>query len=70
MKAIVMQHQFFDEHRAEVAQFAASVFGGGPEFVAMSYPDLWRSWDAHSEPKWLQAHVGRLRARYGVGIVT
>jgi hypothetical protein len=31
--------------------------------------ELWRSWDAHSEPKWLQAHVGRLRARYGVGIV-
>jgi hypothetical protein len=63
------QYRFFDEHRAEVAQFAASVFGGGPEFVAMSYPDLWRSWDAHSVPEWLQTHVGRLRARYGVGIV-
>jgi hypothetical protein len=62
------EHPFFDEHRAEVARFAASVFRGGSEFVAKSYPELWRSWDAHSEPKWLQAHFGRLRARYGVGI--
>jgi hypothetical protein len=63
------EHPFFDEHRAEVARFAASIIGGRPDFVAMSYPELWRSWDAHSEPKWLQAHVSRLKARYGVGVV-
>jgi hypothetical protein len=57
-------HPMFAEHRAEVSRFAASV-GGGPEFVAMSYPELWKSWDACPQP-WLRAHVGRLRARYGV----
>jgi hypothetical protein len=61
-------HPFFDEHRAEVAQFADSIVGGGPEFVAMSYPELWSSWDARPEPEWLRTHVGRLRARYGVAV--
>jgi hypothetical protein len=60
------EHPFFAEHRAEVTRFADSIAGGGPEFVAMSYPELWRSWDTQPEPKWLQTHVGRLRARYGV----
>lgn len=59
-------YPFFAEHRAEVNHFAASIVGGGPEFVAMSYPELWRSWDAYSEPEWLPLHVHRLRARYGV----
>jgi hypothetical protein len=59
-------HPFFEEHRKEVARFAKSIFGGGPELVSMSYPELWASWDAQPEPKWLQTHVGRLRARYGV----
>lgn len=59
-------YPFFAEHRAEVTRFAASIIGGGPEFVAMSYPELWKLWGSHSEPKWLPAHVGRLRARYGV----
>jgi hypothetical protein len=59
-------HPFFEEHRAEVIRFAASVDGGGPEFVSMSYPELWRSWDALHEPEWLRIHAGRLRARYGV----
>jgi hypothetical protein len=58
-------YPIFAEHRAEVTRFAASV-GGGPAFISMSYPELWRSWDACSEPDWLQAHVGRLRGRYGV----
>jgi hypothetical protein len=61
-------HPFFAEHRAEVTRFADSVAGGGPEFIAMSYPELWRSWDAHPDTKWLRTHVGRLRARYGVAV--
>jgi hypothetical protein len=59
-------YPIFSQHRAEVNRLAASVVGSKPEFVAMSYPELWTSWDAHTEPKWLRAHVGRLRARYGV----
>ncbi len=59
-------YPIFVEHRAEVSRFAASIVGGGPTFVAMSYPELWKLWDSHSGPGWLPAHVGRLRARYSV----
>ena len=50
----------------KVARFAASISGDEPNFVAMSYPELWKSWEAYSEPKWLPVHVDRLKARYGV----
>jgi len=56
----------FAEHRAEISQFAESVSGAGPDFVSMSYPELWASWAKHFEPDWLPAHLGRLRTRYGV----
>lgn len=59
-------YPIFAEHRAEVTRFAASIGGGGPEFVAMSYPELWSSWGACPQPEWLRTHVGRLKARYGV----
>jgi hypothetical protein len=59
-------HPIFAEHRAELTRFAESKMDDRPEFAAMSYPELWRSWDTHPEPEWLRAHVGRLRARYGV----
>jgi hypothetical protein len=38
----------------------------GPNFIAMSCPELWRSWGTCPETDWLAAHVGRPRARYGV----
>ena len=56
----------FAEHRSEVTRFAASTVGGGPEFVAMSYPELWRYWETNPSSEWLPVHVKRLRARYGV----
>jgi hypothetical protein len=56
----------FAEHRTEIDRFADSMSGGGPEFVAMSYPELWKSWDECRQPAWLQSHVGHLRARYAV----
>ncbi len=59
-------YPIFAEHRAEVTRFAASIGGGGPEFVAMSYLELWSSWGACQQPEWLRTHVGRLKARYGV----
>ncbi len=58
----------FAEHRAELAQFASAIRGNRPEFVALSYPELWRYWDTCPEPGWLAAHVGRLRARYEVTV--
>lgn len=61
-------HSIFAEHRAEVTLFAASIAGGGPSFVAMSYPELWRAWGADNKPEWVAGHAGRLRARYGVEV--
>ncbi len=58
----------FSEHRAEVTRFAKSIAGGEPRFVAISYPELWKLWEAHPEPEWLPAHIGRLRARYGLAV--
>jgi len=34
----------FKRNDAMLTRFAASVGGGGPEFVAMPYPELWSSW--------------------------
>jgi len=59
-------HPAFAEHRDEVRRFAASVHGGGPEFVAMSYPELWGAWSVGTPPELLLAHIARLKARYGV----
>lgn len=61
-------YPIFAEHRAEVTQFAASITGSGPEFAAMSYPELWKLWDSCTEIEWLPAHVARLKARYAVAI--
>lgn len=62
-------YPFFAEHRAEVTRFAASIIGADePKFVAISYPELWKLLDSQSVPKWLPAHVGRLRARYAVAV--
>ena len=59
-------YSVFAEHRAEIDRFAASIRGGGPNFLALSYPELWMLWDSESGPKWLLTHVRRLRARYSV----
>ena len=59
-------YPIFAEHRDEVSRFAASISGGTPEFIAMSYPELWRYWETNPGPEWLPIHVKRLRARYGV----
>lgn len=62
-------HPIFAEHRAEIARFAKAISGGGPEFAAISYPELWREWAAdRGTDDWLAVHVARLRARYEVAI--
>lgn len=58
----------FAEHRAEIKEFAASIAGGTPDFLAMSYPELWGSWSARTSPEWLRGHVSRLKLRYGVNV--
>ncbi|NEX48715.1 PGN_0703 family putative restriction endonuclease [Pseudotabrizicola algicola] len=57
----------FAAHRAEIAAFAERVSGAGPSFVAMSYPELWKTW-ALTGPEWLTKHLAELQARYFVTI--
>jgi hypothetical protein len=56
----------FAEHRAEISRFASSIGGGGLEFAAMSYPELWTWWENHGASLDLQTHVRHLKARYSV----
>ncbi len=58
----------FQDHRNEVRQFAEMVSGDGPDFVAMSYPELWRIWVSIAGPDWITKHVHRLRERYAVDV--
>ena len=58
----------FAEHRAEVERFAASVGDAGVRFAALSYPELWHSWQDAHQPGWLPAHLSRLRKRYALAI--
>ena len=57
----------FEQHRQEVAQFAASVAGSSVHFVWRSYPELWCEW-ARSDQPWLKQHVQTLSRRYAVSI--
>ena|SRR5205823_7171811 len=56
----------FAEHRAEVARFAALMRGACPQFVSISYPELWTLWEMQPQCDWLPAHISRLRGRYAV----
>ncbi len=56
----------FAAHRQEITAFAERVAGSTPEFRAMSYPELWRTWDAARPAEWLAQHLDALRDRYEV----
>jgi len=55
-------------HRREIASFAERVAGSTPEFRAMSYPELWRTWEDAGPAAWLARHIDALRDRYEVTI--
>lgn len=60
-------HPVFAAHRREIAEFADRVAGSTPAFAAMSYPELWQSWDGDA-PDWLAGHLSHVRARYAISI--
>lgn len=57
-------HRLFQRHRDEIEQFALRIGGGGPDFRAMSYPELWAAWSQSSSAR-LRDHAQRLFLRYG-----
>jgi hypothetical protein len=63
------EHPLFSEHRSELVRFADAIAGGAPDFVWMSYPELWNWWDGlPGAPESLGAHVSRLRERYDFAV--
>lgn len=54
----------FTQHRAEIREFSQAVAGDPVCFAAISYNDLWATWERIQEPAWLPAHIQRLTARY------
>ena len=60
-------HPLFKEHLDETAAFTEQIDGCDLTFEAMTYNDLWSSWD-ETAPPWLGTHLRDLRARYAVTI--
>jgi len=58
----------FEAHREEISRFGESVAGAFPRFEALSYAELWSSWETSQCPPWLSDHIQALRARYLVTI--
>jgi hypothetical protein len=58
----------FATHRQEIASFAERVAGSTPEFRAMSYPELWRTWHDANPSARLAQHLAALRDRYEVTV--
>lgn len=58
----------FAAHRQEIKAFAERVVGSTPEFRAMSYPELWRTWHDAGPANWLAQHLAALRERYEVTV--
>ena len=62
-----VDHPLFKEHLDETAAFTEKIDGCDLTFEAMTYNDLWSSWD-ETAPEWLGTHLVDLRARYAVTI--
>ncbi|MDP6688524.1 MAG: hypothetical protein QF384_03405 [Alphaproteobacteria bacterium] len=58
----------FGGHGEEIARLGERVDGAFPRFEALSYPELWMSWETSRCPPWLRDHLLALRARYLVAI--
>jgi hypothetical protein len=54
----------FETHRREIAKFSVLMAGSQIQFLHLSYPDLWRSWQSDQCPEKLRQHVSCLIERY------
>lgn len=54
----------FQQHRAEIEELVSRVHTGPLGFRAMSYGELWDSWESNNAPGWLINHIAALRKRY------
>ncbi len=55
----------FKEHRQEIEQLVFRVGANAdPTFVALSYTELFREWEAGATDGWVREHLAALRARY------
>lgn len=56
-------------HREEIEAFKAEVQGSTVQLEAMSYPELWDTWDLMPVNTWVKSHVEKLKNRYSIHIV-
>ncbi|MGA7872469.1 MAG: hypothetical protein WCA22_16405 [Candidatus Binatus sp.] len=67
--ANAFEFPIFEQHRDEIRRFQKMVNGSFPQFISMSYPELWDSWASQVEvPSWLIEHIASLRERYFVSL--
>jgi hypothetical protein len=52
----------------EAEAFRDRIAGGPIAVQLLSYPRLWRTWQAEGQPSWLRAHADALADRYQVGL--
>ncbi|MFH1688907.1 MAG: hypothetical protein ABIE42_01555 [Candidatus Eisenbacteria bacterium] len=57
----------FSRHRCEVLEFSMAVAGGEVEFTAVSYPELWDSWEELGAWDGAEDRLHYLRERYVFG---
>ena len=62
-----VDYPLFEEHRGDISTFAERITGPQLGFEAMTYNELWASWD-DGAPQWLSTHLRDLRARYAVTV--
>jgi hypothetical protein len=60
------QYKEIRDHTTEVAELREALRDTVVQFEAMTYADLWASWDRLTQPSWLPAHLAELRKRYAL----
>lgn len=58
----------FKNHGAEINIFSEAVADSKVNFQALSYPELWESWENQDQPSWLGQHLSNLKSRYLVNL--
>lgn len=62
-----IDYPLFGEHRREIAAFAKQIAAPRLAFEALTYCDLWSSWN-ETAPQWLRSHLRDLTNRYAISI--
>lgn len=54
----------YAKHRQEIEAFIMEVRGASVSLEAISYPELWASWEKEQKAPWIRKHLSKIRKRY------